>query len=135
MSICILMAIFLGFLCAYGAWAITPEFHENAKYWGSWIMWSTVMNRFLLGVIVALCGVFTRGPFGFRVYPWVRGALVGFFISVDLAVWAMIEGGDTLLFWGIVFSGIISGILIDIVSTIVAGEGYCLLATLGKKEK
>ncbi len=70
--IAVLLGIFLGFVCA----AVMSSFAID-HFWGSSIMWSIVADRFLIGVLVAMAGVFTVHPIFGIPCPWyLRGAVM-----------------------------------------------------------
>jgi hypothetical protein len=130
-TICVVLGIAFGFLCSYLA-SQSPEI--STDFWGSWLMWTIVFNRFLIGMFVFIAGVFTVHPiFKFRLSPWLRGAIMGAFVSFDIALGGMIGNESpeaTMIFWMTILSGAVYGLVIDIVATKFGGEGKELLETV-----
>ncbi|MDD3646133.1 MAG: hypothetical protein PHH06_01865 [Candidatus Gracilibacteria bacterium] len=126
MFISLTLGALFGLLCAY--FASTNTLDPN--FWGSAVMWSIFFNRFVIGFVVALAGFIVVHPLlNIRMYPVCRGACAGFLVSLSLAFGAYSTGGEqaNIIFWGSIVSGMIYGLIIDLVATKVAGEGETLL--------
>ena len=126
----VLGAVF-GVLCFSGFASNAEMPAEMAKWqvwsWSNTMMWSTIANRFVLGIMVAITGFITTCPiFGFKMYSWARGARVGFLISLPMAIGALM-GEDAEMakqgFWLVLIMGTIIGAVIDMIITKVAGDG------------
>lgn len=99
-------------------------------------MWEIVFNRFLLGIVVFLSGGFVWDPvWGIRLFPWMRGALVGTVVSLDASIGALagVAGWDGFL--AMLAAGILFGIIIDILATQFGGEGEKLLDACCTQER
>ena len=123
-----------GFLC-FAGFSSNPDMPaELAKLqawsWSNPMMWSTVANRYALGFVVGIAGLVTVHPvFGFKFPPLLRGAGIGFLISLSMALGALIGGNQEAshsAFWIVLFAGIVIGAIIDFITTKVAGEGEYL---------
>ncbi len=125
---------FAGVLC-FAGFSSTPDMPSNfAQYqvwaWDNVMMWNTVVNRFALGVMVALAGTIVWHPFGFRISPWMRGAKIGFLMSLTLAIGALMNQNAEVArnsFAIVLVFGTIIGAVIDILITKFSGEGKDLL--------
>ncbi len=100
--------------------------------WSNTMMWSTIANRFLLGVVVALAGFITVHPmYNLKISAWFRGMKIGFLVSLPMAIGALM-GQDAEMakqgFWIVLVMGIIGGSIIDIIITKFAGEGKDLIS-------
>jgi hypothetical protein len=121
------LGIFFGFVCAALASGSAP-----AGFWGGPIMWSIVADRFLIGLLIAMAGVFTVHPVFSIPCPWYfRGAIMGLLGSLPLAAGAMSTPNPAMTPWNLFFltvaAGIFYGISIDLVATKWGGEGKKLL--------
>jgi len=135
--ICVVLGIVFGFLCFYLAEGGNgPE----ESLWCTPVMWGILFNRLLLGVMVFLAGFITfHKTFKFRLYPWLRGLIVGAFVSVDLAIWyLMMPDIDSSQKWAIfgmtIVAGAVYGLIIDVVATKLSAEGKDLLNGWGDKK-
>jgi len=130
--VCTVMGIGFGFICAYLASKGSPEIPADPNFWGSALMWSIVFNRFLIGMFIFIAGAFAIHPFGFRLYPWFRGLMMGAFVSIGVAIgvyMSPVVPADMMckIFWMTIISGGIYGMIIDVVATKIAGDGEKLL--------
>ena len=128
--ICVSLGLFFGFLCAFLASTGNPTLKADPNFWGSALMWSIVFNRVLIGFVILLAGVITVHPvFKFRFYPWLRGALIGALVSLDISIASLISDAPDKwsIFWITIVAGVIWGLIIDVVATKFAGEGKILL--------
>ena len=109
---------------------------------GSDLMWTIIANRITLAFVVAIGGVYMRHPiFGFKCPAFLRGAIFGFIISIELAVGVFIDpvsGVDALpesieaasemsLLIQTLLLGAVFGSVIDIIATAIGGQGKELL--------
>ena len=104
---------------AYASWSFSNP-----------MMWTILVNRIVLGFVVAIAGFITVHPFlGFKVPPVLRGAKLGALISLTMAIGVFMgpdsEGAWTG-FWMIVIAGALIGAITDIIITKVVGEGDIL---------
>jgi len=120
------LGILFGFLCACLAWK--EGFNSAPDFWWSAAMWLIVFNRLLLGLVVAFVGVFKTHPlFSFPCYPWLRGAVIGAMVSIDLSIATLANTSNWNAFWIIIGSGAVFGLIIDVLGTKFGGEGEALL--------
>ncbi len=125
------LGILAGMLCFMGFSSKPDMPAEMAKLqiwsWNNFMMWSTIANRFAIGVMVGLGGYLTQSlVLGIKIHPWIRGAKIGFIISLSMALGALINPDPTVAktgFWLVLILGIIIGMLIDIITTKLTGEG------------
>lgn len=130
-AICGIIGIAFGFLFAY-LYSIRPELQNYPNFWGSALMWSILVNRLMIGIVIFIAGVFTVIPlFNWRFAPWFRGLMLGAFVSLDLALWPLTINLDNAwsIFWFTIGAGAFYGLIIDIVATKITGEGKDLLRT------
>jgi hypothetical protein len=86
-----------------------------------------------IGGVVAIVGAYTRHPvFGFPTPSYLRGAVFGAIISIQLAVGVFMSPAtgyysQMTLFWLTILAGAIYGSIIDMIATRVGGEGRDLL--------
>jgi len=130
--IAITMGILFGLLCVTFANSSSEE-----SIWGTALMWVIIFNRFLVGYVVFIIGVFTACPVTkIKLYPWLRGSLVGAIVSLDMAIGVFVSPAPSeeqkMIFWSTIIVGAIYGMIIDIVATKFGGEGEKLL-TCDKK--
>lgn len=96
-------------------------------------MWILIVNRITIGLVVGVVGVYTLHPvFGFPTPPYLRGAVFGALISVQLAIGVFIAPSAgpysaMTLFWLTILVGALYGSVIDMIATKVGGEGKELL--------
>lgn len=125
--ICILLGIGFGFLCAYFA----STGMEGQDFWWTPVMWGIVFNRFLIGLFITVMGVFNFNPvFKMKYWAWLRGAVIGAVVSIDLAVWNLMIPDDPqiwFIFWMTILFGAIYGLIIDVVATAFVGDGKKLV--------
>lgn len=118
-----------GLLCAVLAGQHQPELSSPTHP----IFWAIVTDRFLIGVVVALAGVYTTQPvMGFPYPPLVRGSCLGAAVSVPLAAGALHgptppEISPWMVFWATLVAGAFYGAVIDWVATRFGGQGRSLL--------
>ncbi len=78
--------------------------------------------------------MFVRHPiFGFRCFPFLRGAILGAVVSLVNAfgILTMPTENAATIFWLTIGVGAIYGLIIDVVATKIGGEGKTLIE--GKK--
>ncbi|MBT4277152.1 hypothetical protein HOD96_00170 [Candidatus Falkowbacteria bacterium] len=125
------LGIIFGLLCFAGFSSNSNMPAEMVKYqvwsWSNMMMWSTIANRFTIGVVVAIAGFITKHPMlDLRIPAYIRGAKVGLLISLPLALGALMGPNPELAkqgFWMVLIFGGIIGMIIDLVITKIAGEG------------
>jgi hypothetical protein len=88
-------------------------------------MWTIITDRFLIGLVVGLAGVYTTHPvFGFKLPPCIRGFCLGVFVSLTLAAGYMMNADATwTIFWATLIAGGVYGLIIDMLATKFGGEG------------
>ena len=125
-----LVAISLGFvfgiLCVWLASAEDPAICSLKSF----TFWTIVWNRILIGLMIAFAGAFVRSPiFGFRIFPFLRGTVIGAVVSLVNAfgILTMPTENAAMVFWLTVVAGAIYGLIIDVVATKVGGEGKALI--------
>ena len=130
-----IFGIIFGFMCFYGFVSSTGMPENLAKWqvwsWGNLMMWSTVANRMVLGVMVGIAGFITTFPFWNAKIPvWIRGLKIGALISLPMALGSLM-GENTVVaikgFWIIMIVGGLIGVIIDLIITKIAGEGKELI--------
>jgi len=131
-AISITLGILFGFFCAFSAWKGNPELSGNPEncFFKSAITWCIVVNRFLIGLMIAFAGAFTHHPiFGFKCFPAVRGAILGILVSLVNAIGILTVPSEKMWmgFWLTIIFGAIYGMIIDIVASKFGGEGKVLL--------
>jgi len=129
MLIALTLGAAAGFLCAYGA---AQAGVADALNFSSPMFWTTFINRLTLGFVVGLAGFVMVHPlFGLRCYWWLRGPLMGIFVSLQLAIGTLftvpLSSADSP-FWLILIAGGVFGLLIDGCGTRFAGEGKDLMS-------
>jgi hypothetical protein len=92
------------------------------------MFWYVFLNRTSIGFFVAIAGVVTIHPLlNFKMFP-IRGSFVGTWVSVSMAASVFFDPAATWgMFWMIVLSGAVYGVLIDVLATKFAGQGKKLL--------
>ncbi|MCF7835447.1 hypothetical protein K9M48_05395 [Candidatus Gracilibacteria bacterium] len=129
--ISIVFGILFGLLCVWLASSSSPDIR------GTPLMRSILFNRFLIGVVVGIVGIYTIHPiFGFKTFIF-RGALFGAIVSIDIAIGiymntTITSAEQSFVFWLTILAGAIYGLVIDIVATKFGGQGKELLH---KKQK
>ncbi len=117
--------ILFGFICVWLASGTNPAI------WWTVLMWSILMNRFMIGFTIWLIGIYSHHPvFGFRIFPIFRWALFGAIVSIQMAIGVYFTPipQQNIIFWLTIVAGAIYGIVIDFVATKIWGEGKILLA-------
>ncbi len=131
-----LLGVMFGVMCFTG-FSSNPDMPVEMTKWQLWswsnaMMWGTISNRMLLGVVVALAGFITRCPvFGFRISVWLRGMKIGFLVSLPMAVGALMNENPQAAqgsFLIVLMAGIIIGMIIDLIITKFVGDGDALCA-------
>ncbi len=116
-----------GLLCVSFAAKEMPEIWDCKNP----LFWTIVINRVVLGVMVGIAGFMTIHPiFKFKCFPFLRGAVFGAFVSLDLAFGGLIGNNAPeamMIFWATIIAGTVYGMIIDIVATKFGGEGKELL--------
>lgn len=98
------LGILAGLLC------VSIAQNTNPDIWGSALMWIIIANRFSIGAVVSLAGVYDRNPaFGFRMYPCLRGAFIGACISLQLAIGVFLAPVSMLNPWVGFWATLIAG--------------------------
>ena len=134
-----LVATLLGIL--FGLLCVTLASSGEEKIWGTPLMWVIIFNRFLIGYVVFIIGAYTMCPVTkIKLYPWIRGLLVGAIVSLDMAIGVFVSpmedpGKQQMIFWSTIIVGAIYGMIIDIVATKVGGEGEELLKCEASSQK
>ncbi len=120
-----------GVLC-FAGFASNADLPAEMARWQVWswsnaMMWGTITNRMLLGIVVALAGFITHHPtFGFKLPVWARGMKIGFIVSLPMAIGALMSTDAAAAqrgFWLVLVAGTIIGMVIDIIITKLAGDG------------
>jgi hypothetical protein len=135
------LGLFFGLLDFYG---FATHYLESGFYmqftawnWGNPMMWTIIFNRFIIGMLVAVCGFVTIHPFfGFKIPALLRGAGTGAIVSLLMAITILTDAQNNLIsandavqsFWVVIICGAIIGAIIDFVATKFAGEGKNLLS-------
>ena len=130
------LGLLFGLLCFTG-FSTNPDIPAELAQWQKWswsnaMMWSIIINRMTLGIVVALTGTITRSLFfNFKISPIIRGAKMGMLISLPLALGALM-GTDADLaqksFWIVFIAGGVIGMIIDLIITKLTGDGKELLS-------
>jgi predicted membrane protein len=130
-----MLGVSFGALCFAGFSSNQDMPAEFAKWqvwsWSNTMMWSTISNRFLLGVVVAMAGFITVHPMcNLKLSAWLRGMKIGFLVSLPMAIGALM-GEDAEMakqgFWLMLIMGTVIGSIIDMIITKVAGQGDDLI--------
>jgi hypothetical protein len=125
------LGLVAGLLC-FAGFSSQPNIPaEYAQYqvwnWNNVWLWRTLLNRLVLGSMVAIAGFITVHPLlGFKISVWMRGAKIGFLISLPMAVGSLMNSNPEMAksgFWMVLIAGTIIGSIIDIVITKFSGEG------------
>jgi len=122
------LGILAGIACAYSA---ATHGVPGAFDFSSTMFWVMVLNRFTLGVVVAMFGIFTVHPIftKLKVGPVLRGLDGGTWISLLMATGILIGGQADrwASFWSVIVAGAIIGVVIDLILTKRYGQGMQLL--------
>lgn len=126
----ILLWVTFGLLCAFLASKWDPNIASNPNYWGSALMWNIIWNRLMIGVMIAFAGFITFHPLlKIRMYPCLRGTVIGALVSLDISFGPFISGMENA--WTVlaatVIAGAVYGMIIDYVATRYGWEGKALL--------
>jgi hypothetical protein len=127
------LGLLAGLLCFMG-FSSNPNMPAEMAKWQEWsfgnaMMWSTIFNRFAIGVVVGIAGFLTVHPlFGFKLPVFLRGACIGVLLSLSMAFGALLSEGETACqaFWLILIAGLFIGMVIDLIITKIAGQGSAL---------
>lgn len=117
-----------GVACAYGA---ATHGVPGAFSISSPMFWTIVLNRFTLGAIIGIVGIFVVHPIFNRIKlgPVLRGLDIGIWVSLLMATGILIGGqADRWAgFWYTLIAGAIIGVAIDYIITKRYGQGKQLL--------
>jgi len=125
------LGLVAGLLC-FAGFSSQPNIPtEYAQYqvwsWSNVWLWRTLLNRLVLGSMVAIAGFITVHPLlGFKISAWMRGAKIGFLISLPMAVSSLMNSNPEMAksgFWMVLIAGTIIGLIIDVIITKFSGEG------------
>lgn len=120
----VILGVGAGIVCAWGA---TTQGVVGALDIGHPMFWLTVSNRAVLGFFVGVIGVVSIHPvFNSIRMRYMRGIAVGVFVSVTMALGALIEGTWSTFFM-ILGAGAVIGLGIDALVTKMFGDGAHLL--------
>jgi hypothetical protein len=90
------------------------------------MMWTIILNRFILWITVAITGFITLHPvFKFRIHPILRWAKMWILVSLLMATWVLIWEPDQnawFAFWLILIIWAIIWAVIDVIITKCAWE-------------
>ncbi len=124
-----------GLLCFWG-FTQNPNIDEAARIYTTWsfsnlMMWDIIANRTAIGFVIGLMGFITIHPlFGFRLPSFLRGFVIGSFISLTLAIGAAMGGSEPVkTFLILTITGGAIGMIIDMIVTTFIGEGSDLYET------
>lgn len=117
------LGVLAGLICTWLASSSTPDI------WGTALMWTIIANRWTIGLVIGLAGVYTKHPvFDFPIPSYFRGFMLGMAVSLSLAAGAMMSPDTSwMIFWGSVVMGGIYGSIIDILATRYGGEGKVVI--------
>lgn len=113
------------------AWFASIEVPPEMKHLQIWsccnpMLWLIVLNRVILGSMVAIAWFMTLHPiFKFKIPAWLRWAKVWIAISLLLALWSVLWepiDRDWNAFWMIIWAGVIMWAIIDLIITKIAWE-------------
>ena len=128
--ISIVLALLFGLLCSYTAWNSDATLKMSDSYWGWPIMLNIMFNRLLIGFAITFSWFMTKHPlFWFRMYPILRGAIIGAFVSIDMIFGPFIMWYEqaAILAWMTILAWTLYGMIIDLVATRFAWEWEDLL--------
>lgn len=94
------------------------------------MFWIIFLNRVLIGIVVGVSGFVTRHPFFFFPCYALRGIFFGAILSLLVSLEMLLHPQTEeimIAFWTFIVAGAVLGLLIDLVSTKVAGQGKDLL--------
>lgn len=123
--LCVLMGIVFGFLCAY----LASSGMAGQDFWWTPLMWSIVINRTFIGFVIFIVGVYNYLPMFKRRYTvWLRGAVIGAIFSIGMGIGVFmnpaIDAAEaTTVFWMTIGAGAFYGLIIDVVTTALFGDG------------
>ena len=130
-----LLGVGFGLLCFTG-FSSQSGFPAEIARWQVWSwsnpwMWGTIINRMVLGIVVAMSGFVVAQPLlGFKISPWMRGAKMGFLVSLPMAIGSLQSANSEVAwngFWIVLIAGTIIGLIIDVIITKLSGEGKELM--------
>lgn len=127
---CLATFLGLGFGILYFYGFSTQEFGSAIHPFQEWsaandMMWYIILSQVVLGFVIGLMGFVTVHPlFGFRLPPFLRGLVIGAFVSLPMAFNTVMgnPNGDSM-FWCVLIIGGIIGMITDIIVTLSAGQG------------
>lgn len=123
--VCVALGIVFGLICC--AFAASGG---KTAVWGTPLMWAILWNRVLIGIVVFLGGALNyHVALGFRLSPWLRGAVIGAVVSIGPALGSLMSpaGYQAEAVWGTIVMGAVYGLLIDIIATKATGDGKAML--------
>jgi hypothetical protein len=127
------LGVLAGTACAYGA---ASHGVPGAFDFSNAMFWSIVFNRFTLGAVIGMMGVFTMHPifYKLKIGPVLRGLDGGLWISLLMAVGILMSPTNSTIsaeqwsgFWYTLIAGAIIGIVIDLIITKRYGQGSDLI--------
>ena len=128
--VAVLLGIWFGFVCTRLASWTNPDIRWTP------LMRSILFNRFLIGMIIGLLGVYTVHPaFWFKCLG-LRGLIFGAIISIQIAIGVFMVAGDKAqqikIFWMTILAWAVYGLIIDLVATRLGGQWTKLLHNKNK---
>ncbi len=120
-----ILGLVFGLIC-FAGFVANPDVAEEAKIFQVWaidnaMMWTTVLNRFMLWVTVAMAWFITLHPiFKFKVHPAYRWAKMWLLVSLLMATWVLIWEPDSTAwtaFWFILIAWTVIWAIIDVILT------------------
>jgi hypothetical protein len=121
--------LILGIVCGLICCALAAS-GGTVTVWGTTLMWALLWNRLLIGIVVFIIGAYNYHVFlKFRFYPWLRGMITGAFVSIEPAISSLMSplGYKPEAVWGTIAMGALYGLVIDVVATLLAGDGKTLI--------
>jgi len=125
-----ILGLVFGIIC-FAGFVSNPDVAEEAKVFQVWaidnaMMWTTILNRFVLWITVAIAWFITLHPvFKFKIHPILRWAKMWILVSLLMATWVLIWEPDSnawFAFWLIIIAWAIIWALIDVIITKYAWE-------------
>lgn len=123
---CIALGTIFGFICVYLA---SIGMADPSMYWWSPLMWGILYNRVLIGLLVFFSGgINICEKCHIKIWPSIRGFFVGALVSLDLSIWFLLipeveRFSVLILFFSSIIIGGIYGMIIDVISTRIIGDG------------
>ena len=127
--VCVFGGIFFGFVCL----GLASQGDPTILDFKNPVFWSILFNRFLIGWVLIFAGAFSTHPvLKIRVFPSIRGAIVGVVVSMNMAIGAFLSqkiptDEQSSVFWMTILAGAIFGLIIDVVASRVGGTGRDIL--------